>query len=123
MAENGSGARSILVYMPEEMKELVGLAAAREDRSVNDLAWELLAGRYGQDYTPSRSRRPKVLHGRPDVVYLRLPKVLKQAIIKEAVKREINMSAVIREVLADGVEMEHTEVPVQRAPMGGGSRK
>ena len=91
--------------MPPALKAALVREVARVGGNLNDVATGLLAERFGIAYVPTGRRSP--LAGAGGVALLRMPVELKQRIEAEARSTESTESAVILDVLAEGLDIPH----------------
>ncbi len=94
---------SVLVRMPAPLKRRLAREVGRRGATLNDVAVELLARRFGVEFEPS-GRRGTVPGESPSVL-LRVPPALRTRIQAEADERESSTNAVIVETLAQALEL------------------
>jgi myo-inositol-1-phosphate synthase len=98
---------SVLVRMPAPLKRRLAREVGRRGATLNDVAVELLARRFGVEFEPS-GRRGTVPGESPSVL-LRVPPALRARIQAEADERESSTNAVIVETLAQALELHDTQ--------------
>jgi myo-inositol-1-phosphate synthase len=91
--------------MPPALKRRLGREVTRRESTLNDVAVELLADRFGVRFQPSgrRGRAP----GESGVVLLRVPPELKRRLEAAARERETSVNNLIVESLSDQLDVSH----------------
>jgi myo-inositol-1-phosphate synthase len=108
----------VLVRMPSRLKRRLAREVLRRGSSLNDIAVELLAARFGVAFQPSGRRGGAP--GESPSVLLRVPPELRERIRATARERSTSTNAVIVATLADGLELD---VPRRKDTMTHGNGK
>jgi myo-inositol-1-phosphate synthase len=95
----------ILVRMPSVLKRRLAREVARRESTLNDVAVELLAERFGVPFEPS-GRRGRV-PGETGVVLLRVPPELKRQLEATARERQTSTNNLIVESLSEQLDASH----------------
>ena len=95
---------SVLVRMPPRLKRRLAREVARRGSTLNDVAVELLATRFGVPFQRS-GRRGGGVPGESPTVLLRVPPRLRERIREEAGGRATSTNDVIVSALAEGLEL------------------
>src|SRR5215216_1641562 len=96
---------SVLVRMPQALKRRLAREVARRKSTLNDVAVELLAARFGVPFEPS-GRRGRV-PGETGVVLLRVPPELKRQLEATARERATSTNNLIIESLSELLDVSH----------------
>jgi myo-inositol-1-phosphate synthase len=105
--------KAVLVRMPSTLKRRLGREVARRESTLNDIAVEILAERYGVAFEPSgRKGSPP---GDTGVVLLRVPPTLKERLNADARDRGGSMNQLIVETLAE--RLGPTALPSRKEAM------
>jgi myo-inositol-1-phosphate synthase len=96
---------SVLVRMPSALKRRLAREVARRESTLNDVAVELLAERFGVPFEPS-GRRGRV-PGETGVVLLRVPPELKRQLEATARERATSTNNLIVESLSEQLDVSH----------------
>lgn len=113
---------SVLVKMPEEIKNALIEQCVLEQASINDVAVGVLSDRLDFDFEPS-GRRPS-FRSHPEVanVVLRMPQEGKDVIQNEALAARLNMTDYVNAHFAEHFGIEWEPHGRRRVPFGGGAR-
>src|SRR6266545_2932284 len=95
--------KSILVRMPTTLKRRLAREVARRRSTLNDVAVDLLAGRFGVEFEPSGRSGP--VPGATGVVLLRVPPELKRRLDAAARERDTSTNSVVVESLAERLDV------------------
>src|SRR6266545_4330634 len=95
--------KSILVRMPTTLKRRLAREVARRQSTLNDVAVDLLAGRFGVEFEPSGRSGP--VPGATGVVLLRVPPELKRRLDAAARERDTSTNSVVVESLAERLDV------------------
>jgi len=119
-----AGQTSILVRMPAPLKRRLVREASRRDISLNDVAMESLAGRFGVPFGPSGRRGSSP--GEGGTILLRVPVELKSRIQEAARERASTINGIIVETLTasflDGADRRKEPMAAQNGRQNGRAR-
>ncbi|HUY71547.1 MAG TPA: inositol-3-phosphate synthase [Gaiellaceae bacterium] len=104
MAEHRS---DVLVRMPVDLKRRLADEVARRQASLNDVAVAILASRFGVTFEPSGRRGAPPRPGGD--VLLRMPRELKERLVRRAGERRRTTHDLIVETLTEGLDPQRKE--------------
>src|SRR6266540_5042399 len=102
---------SVLVRMPAKLKRRLAREVSRREATLNDVAVELLAGRFGVSFQPS-GRRGSAPGDSPSVL-LRMPPALHERLRATADERATSTNAVIVATLEDALGDQREDTMAQ----------
>src|SRR2546430_370397 len=92
---------SVIVRMPTTLKRRLAREVERRESTLNDVAVDLLADRFGVEFVPSGRKGP--VPGETGVVLLRVPPELKRRLAAAARERRTSTNSVVVESLTKRV--------------------
>ena len=113
--------KGVLVRMPPSLKQALAREVTARESTMNDIAVQILATRFGVEFSPS-GRKGKA-PGDSRAALLRMPPELKRRIQETAFRDESNTNHVIVRTLADELGVEPSGGRDRTVPFGGGRRK
>lgn len=113
--------KGVLVRMPSSLKQALAREVRARESTMNDVAVQILATRFGVEFEPS-GRKGKT-PGESRVALLRMPPELKRRIQEIAFADETNTNHVIVQTLSDELGVALSEERGRTVPFGGGRRK